>query len=94
MKPPLYSPRRTPLIHTVEAVIAPSKSTKTRLPLAACRHFETAAIGGDELVILVVEAVPGQLDVGMGNDDWLEGRVVERRQCAPSTLRGDIASCD
>ncbi len=27
--PPLYSPRRVPLIHTVDAVMTPSKSTKT-----------------------------------------------------------------
>ena len=34
VNPPLYSPSETPLIQTVEAVIAPSKSTKTRLPFA------------------------------------------------------------
>src|SRR5947207_5019345 len=33
--PPLYSPSFSPLIQTVEAVITPSKSTKTRLPWAS-----------------------------------------------------------
>src|SRR5450631_2589411 len=33
--PPLYSPSRTPLIQTVDAVITPSKSTKTRFPRAS-----------------------------------------------------------
>jgi hypothetical protein len=36
-----------------------------------------AAIDGDELIGFVVEAVPGQLDVGMRQRDALELRVVE-----------------
>ena len=58
---PCTRPERTPLIHTVDAVIAPSKSTKTRLPSVPCRQLEAPPIGGDELVVLIVEAVPGQL---------------------------------
>src|SRR3984885_7260078 len=38
--PPLYSPRRVPLIQTVEAVIAPSKSTKTRRPRASAGNLK------------------------------------------------------
>ena len=33
--PPLYSPSLVPLIQTVDAVITPSKSTKTRFPFAS-----------------------------------------------------------
>ena len=45
--------------------------------------LEAAAIGGDELVVFVVEAVPGQSDVGVGDDDALESGVVETRGRAP-----------
>ena len=41
------------------------------------RKFEAPAIAGDELVVLFVETVPGQADVGVRNDDALISRVVE-----------------
>src|SRR5882724_865408 len=40
-------------------------------------ELETAAIDGDELVRLIVEAVPGEADVGVRNDNAFEGGVVE-----------------
>src|SRR5258705_8879377 len=40
-------------------------------------ELETAAIDGDELVRLIVEAVPGGADVGVRNDNAFEGGVVE-----------------
>ncbi len=54
-------------------------------------RFEAAAIGGDELVDLVVEAVPGQLDVGVGNDDGFEGGVVEGGEVCAFYLRWVVA---
>ena len=47
--------------------------------LAACGggKAEVAAVGGDELVVGVVEAVPGEELVGVRKDDGGEGAVVE-----------------
>ena len=39
--------------------------------------LEATPIGGDKLVVLVVEAMPRQLHIGMGNDNSFEGRIVE-----------------
>ena len=41
------------------------------------RQLEAATISGDELVGLVVKAVPGQANVGVGNDDAFEAGVVK-----------------
>ena len=77
--------------------MTPSKSTKTRLPRASARQLEAAPIDGDEFVGLVVEAVPGQLDVGVRDDHLLESGVVEvfavrgfglRRAIAPVAVDG------
>ncbi len=57
--------------------MAPSKSTKTRRPRASGGQREAAAIDGNEFVGFFVEAVPGQLDVCVGNDDFIERRIVE-----------------
>ncbi len=47
------------------------------------RKLEAAPVAGDELVTLFVKAVPGQADVGVGNDDALVSGVVEvTRVCA------------
>ena len=77
MKPPLYSPREVPLIQTVEAVMAPSKSMKTRLPLAAAGVLKRRRWKWRRTRALVVEAVPGEGEVGVRDDDSLEGGVVE-----------------
>ena len=74
--PPLYSPRRTPLIHTVEAVITPSKSTKTCLPRASGRQLEAAPVERDELVGLSSKLCQGT-DVGVRNHHAVKAGVVE-----------------
>ena len=50
------------------------------LALAGGWELEAAAIDGDEFIELVVEAVPGERDVGVGDDDALEGGVIEFRR--------------
>lgn len=45
--------------------------------------LEPAAVGGDKLVRLVVEAMPGQRNIGMRDCDSLEVRVVEVQQMGP-----------
>ena len=50
------------------------------LACGGLRQFEAAPIGGDEFVILVVEVVPGQVDVGMRNNDAFKLRIVEIRR--------------
>ena len=57
--------------------MAPSKSMKTRLPFHAPGGAEVAAVGGDELICSVVEAVPGQFDVGMRERHVLPTAVVK-----------------
>src|SRR5882724_184110 len=41
------------------------------------RKLKAAAVAGDEFIALFVKAVPGQADVGVGNDDALIAGVVE-----------------
>ena len=45
---------------------------KDALSRSAARELETAAIGGDKAVIVLVEAVPRQRNIGVGNDNFLE----------------------
>ena len=47
------------------------------LAAASGGQLEAAPIDGDEFVGLVVEAVPGQADIGVGNDDAIEAGIVE-----------------
>src|SRR5215831_11768982 len=56
-------------------------------PLGAFRKFEPPPIGRDELVIFVVEAVPGQFDICMRNDNSLKLGVIEVRPLRPLDLR-------
>lgn len=48
------------------------------LAAGRCRIFESTTVGGDELILFVVEAVPWQLHICVGNDDFFKCRVVER----------------
>jgi hypothetical protein len=68
------------------------------LPTRGGRQFEAAAIYRDKFVELFVEAVPGQLDVGVRHHDALEGGVVEAgsdcglsesRTIAPISIDGE-----
>ena len=52
---------------------------------------EAAAIGGNELVVFVVEVMPGKTDVGMGNDNGLKRSIIERRQVRAFNLGGMVA---
>ncbi len=77
VKPPLYSPSRTPFSQTVEAVITPSKSTNTLRAARSGGHAEMAAVDRNELIGLLVEAVPGQPDIGMRHGHARKSAVVE-----------------
>ena len=59
------------------------------------RQREAAAIDGNEFVGFVVEAVPGQIDIGVGNDDAIESGIVEGLVVRALRRRnGCSASCD
>ncbi len=73
------------------------KVDKDALSRRAARQFEPPSIGRDEFVFLIVEVMPGQLDVGMRNDYALKLCVVEigclrsidlRRAIAPVAIHG------
>ena len=49
--------------------------------------LETAAVGRDELVHLVVKVMPRHLDVGMRDDDALKRRIIEGRSFSAGDLR-------
>src|ERR1700722_19752920 len=59
------------------------------LPFGLRRQLEPPPIDRDNLVILVVEAVPRKPNIRVGNDDAIEARVVEI--LAVSTLRVFLA---
>ena len=53
------------------------KVDKDAFAAGVCGDVQGAAVEGDELVVFLVEAVPGEADVGVGEDDGGEGGVVE-----------------